>query len=424
MADYHSLRKCISSNDEELIIYGADNFAQFPRRDTSITSKCDRALPVARQDDLVILRGKLDREYHDWLRSYGLGSDYVVEYKALSRGMTLSELIVKNPEPVQKIIRETGRKPVYVPWFSGRMETEAAKTLGADLFGASESATLKYNDKDDFKALCHQLGMPVVTGTLFEIHHPENNTNCSEMTSLVNRYLSTCETVIIRGTLGESGMSLYKTTGNDVSELYRKIANSGEKMVLIEPFLKVISTPNDQWVVSRAGKTSHIGMANQICERGIVHIGTLKGQDPSQRVYNYITQASMKIVNNMAEFGYKGVVGIDYIVSDEGIFPVENNARFNGSSYVRMIVDNIEELMIPIPCWKFIKIKTSPCSFLDLNKRIEPVLFDGSRLNSVFPFNCNALPLTGNFAVVLLAEDLDHIYYLEESLKEMGVKRD
>jgi hypothetical protein len=156
----------------------------------------------------------------------------------------------------------------------------------------------------------------------------------------------------------------------------------------------------------------------------MVHIGTLKGQDPSQRVYKYITQASMKIVNNMAEFGYKGMVGIDYIVSDEGIFPVENNARFNGSSYVRMIVDNIEELMIPIPCWKFIKIKTSPCSFLDLNKRIEPVLFDASRLNSVFPFNCNALPLTGDFGVVLLAEDLDHIYYLEESLKEMGVKRD
>jgi hypothetical protein len=97
MADYRSLRKCLSSNDEELIIYGADNFAQFPRRDTSITSKCDRALPAARQNDLVVLRGKLDREYHNWLRSYGLGSDYVVEYKALSREMTLSELIVKNP---------------------------------------------------------------------------------------------------------------------------------------------------------------------------------------------------------------------------------------------------------------------------------------------------------------------------------------
>jgi predicted ATP-grasp superfamily ATP-dependent carboligase len=56
------------------------------------------------------------------------------------------------------------------------------------------------------------------------------------------------------------------------------------------------------------------------------------------------------VVINMAEFGYRGVVGIDYIVSDEGIFPVENNARFNASSYVSMIVDNIEKLTPPIPC--------------------------------------------------------------------------
>ncbi len=66
----------------------------------------------------------------------------------------------------------------------------------------------------------------------------------------------------------------------------------------------------------------------------------------------------------MADTGYKGVVGIDYIVSDEGVFPVENNARFNGSSYVSLIVDNIEKLTAPIPCWKFMKIRRSHVHFL------------------------------------------------------------
>jgi len=61
--------------------------------------------------------------------------------------MTLSELIINDPEPVNNIIRKIGKKPVYVPWFSGRMETEAAKALDADLFGAPETAKLKYNDK-------------------------------------------------------------------------------------------------------------------------------------------------------------------------------------------------------------------------------------------------------------------------------------
>ena len=115
MNKYQPLRKCISSNDKELIIYGTDNFSQFPRRDASVSSKCDRALPVACQDDLVVLRGKLDFEYHNWLHSHGLGPDHVVQYKAQSREMTLSELIVNNPEPIKKIIQKTGRKPVYVP---------------------------------------------------------------------------------------------------------------------------------------------------------------------------------------------------------------------------------------------------------------------------------------------------------------------
>ncbi len=423
MNKYRPLRECISRNDKELIIYGTDNFSQFPRRDASVNSKFDRALPVACRDDLVVLRGRLDLEYLNWLHSHGLGPDYVVQYKAQSREMTLSELIVNNPEPIKKIIQKTGRKPVYVPWFSGHMETEAAEALGADLFGASESATLKYNDKASFKTICRQLGIPVVEGSLFEMC-PEKSENCLEMEEVINSYLSTYKTVIIRGTLGEAGMSLYKTKGNDISILYRQIANRGEKVVIIEPFLNVVSSPTDQWVIGRDGKITPLGVRDQICERGMVHIGTIKGEKTSPDVLNYITETSMKIVNNMAEFGYRGVTGIDYIVSDDGIFPVENNARFNGSTYVSMIADNIEKLTSPIPYWKFIKIKTAPCSFLELTERIKTVLYDGNKLNSVYPFNCDALPETGNFAVILLAQNLDQIFNMEELLKEMGVKRD
>jgi len=422
MYGYQSLRKSISNNDNELIIYGADNFSQFSRRDASVNSKCDIALPVARGDELVVLRGKLDQEYHKWLRSHGLGSDHVVEYNAQSRDMSLSELIINDPEPVKKIIRQIGKKPVYVPWFSGHMEAEAAKAIGADLFGATETATIKYNDKSAFKTTCRQLGVAVVEGALFEIH-PENDQNFIEMKNIISGYLATCKTVIIRGTLGEAGMSLYKTKGDDISEIYQEIAISGEKSIVIEPFLDVLSSPNDQWVINRDGNINSLGILDQICERGMVHIGNLKGAKTAPDVLNYITKTSAKIVNNMAEFGYIGVVGIDYIVSDDGIFPVENNARFNGSSYVSMIVDIIEELIAPISYWKYIKIKTSACSFIELTERIKPILYDGKKLNSVFPFDCDTLPLSGNFAVILLAENMDEIFNMEESLKEMGVKR-
>ncbi len=421
MTGYQPLQKCISNNHNELIIYGADNFSQYPLRTSSVHSKCDRALAAARSEDLVVLRTTLDHDYYHWLRSCQLGPGHVVEYKTLSKDKSLSELIIENPGPVLKVIQETGRKPVYTPWFSGDLEKKAAQALGAKLFGASQGLTLRYNDKAEFKTICRQLTIPVIEGETFTLR-PQESTNCHAMISIINHYLANHETVIIRGTLGESGMSLYKTTGTELEVLYGEIADSGEKQVLIEPCLDVSSTPNDQWVIERGGTIHHLGMLEQICARGMVHIGNEKGKQLARKIYDYIRDTSHNIVTHMANSGYCGVVGVDYIVSDTGIFPVENNARFNGSSYVNMAVHNIEQLTgTPIPCWKFIKLRIPPCSFHELIVRLTPYLYDGSRLNSVFPLNCKELSQTGDFAVMFLAENQEQIALMEDSLKKMGI---
>ena len=111
-------------------------------------------------------------------------------------------------------------------------------------------------------------------------------------------------------------------------------------------------------------------------------------------------------------------------MTDKGIFPVENNARFYGSSYVSIIVDNIKKLTAPIPLWEFMKIKTTPCSFIELKERLRSALYDGVRTNSIFPFNSNALPDTGSFSLILLAQNIENISTLEHIVKEMEIKRE
>ena len=423
MTKSRPLKECISSNENELVIYGADSYAQFPTRDASINSNCDRALPASSRNDLVVLRGRQEHAYCNWLRTHGLGPGHVVEYKESSRTFSLSECIIKDPSPILKIIEETGRKPVYVPWYSGSMESKAADILGADLFGASDDATKRYNDKAEFKDICQQIGIPVVAGTSFSMQ-PEDDTNSGDMARIINDLLQSNETVIIRGTVGESGMSLYKTTGNDLPQLYEKIAATGEKMVIIEPFLRAISSPGDQWAIDRDGKIDHVGITDQVCEKGMVHVGTQYGPPLSIRLHNLISQTSLKIVQHMAQYGYRGLLGIDYIVTEENIFPVENNARFNGSSYPWLITDKIRKIIPSIDYWKFIKIKTKPCSFPQLAKRIHHILYDGEKVNSVLPYNCRSLDVNGAFSVLLLAEDLNNLTYLEELLKEQGIKRE
>lgn len=417
-----TFRECISDNDNELVIYAADNFSQFPQRDSSVTSNCDRILPAATSNDLVVLRGALDHEYHKWLRTLGLGSDFVVEYGEDAMGMTLSELIINNPEPINNVIRKAGRKPVYVPWFSSNMETVAAKVLGAKLFGAPESETLKYNDKASFKIICQQLDIPVIEGVSFEMQ-PQKSGNYTMMKTIVVDYLKKYENVIIRGTLGESGLSLYKTNGDEIAEIYKEISDCNEKVVLIEPFLNASSSPNDQWIIGRNGNINHLGMRSQICIDGMIHMGTISKFPISDANSKYIKETSRKIVDNMAKTGYIGVIGIDYIVSGEGVFPVENNARFNGSSYTIMIVERIEKLTGSIPVWKFMKFKTTPCSFIELREHLKPNLFDGIKINSILPYNCDSLPDTGNFSVILLAENMNQISYFEKIMSELRIER-
>lgn len=422
MTTYRPLRECISNDSNELVIWGTDSFAQFPTRDSSIHSNCDRGLPAAFRDDLVVLRGEQDHDYCKWLHTLGLGPGHVVEYKATTREMSLSECIIENPAPILKIIAQTGRRPVYVPWYSGRREAEAAEVLGAALFGASKDATTKYNDKAEFKGICQQIGIPVVSGTSFKMQ-PEDPLNRGNMARVIDDILVTHETVIIRGTLGESGMSLYKTNGSDLPELYERITATGEKMVIIEPFLRVISSPSDQWTINRSGKIDHLGVTDQICDRGMVHIGTQHGPPISKRLFERISQTSHKIVQHMSQYDYCGVIGIDYIVTDENVYPVENNARFNGSTYPWLIVDKIKKRLPLIDYWKFIKIKTQPCTFIELVERIDDIIYDGEKVNSILPYNCRALSIGGTFSVLLLAEDLNNLRYLEEILAERGVSR-
>ena len=61
----------------------------------------------------------------------------------------------------------------------------------------------------------------MVEGHSFGIF-PEDGNNYLEMEEIVNGYLSTYKTVIIRGTLGEAGISLYKTDGSGLPRLFGK----------------------------------------------------------------------------------------------------------------------------------------------------------------------------------------------------------
>ncbi|MCB9030034.1 MAG: hypothetical protein H6619_03210 [Deltaproteobacteria bacterium] len=419
-------RDVISTSNNDLVIFASDVLGQphralYAETNPYVYAKCSRALPVAKNEDLVLLSGKLDQQYYQWIRSLGMGPAETVAFGYEGVDKSLSELVIENPAEVLKTIEKTGRKPIYVPFYSGHTEAECAKTLGAELFGAEEGVCAKYFSKATFKEECIKLGINVVGGVEHKLtdHDP---IEYEELEKLVHALLGDYGSVIIRGEHGSAGSSIYQTNSPDIVEIYNDIKKNNEKRLLVEPMLKVIASPNDQWAIDKNGDIHHLGLSAQLFE-GLKHAGNLKGQYFSSRAYKQMTTISKIIVKQMASDGYKGVCGVDYIICDSGIFPIENNARVNGSTYTYAIINNIEKRIGKVPCWKFFKAKTNKCDFDSLKEQIESLLYDGSRINSVFPYDCDTLSINGTFAAVLLAEDMYHIEYLEEALRYLDVNR-
>jgi len=425
-----SVRAAISSSYDEVVVYAMDVMAEpcrstFLKKNPYIQAKCSRALPIASREDIVVLAQSPNQEYLEWLNALGLGPQTVVSYNYDQAELSLSELIIKDPAPVLEAIEASGRRPILVPFFSGKLEEQAAKTLGADLFGSKEEITLRFFNKENFKKECAALHIPLIEGVSQQVkEEPQmGGLSASNLELVVSELLDKYKSVIVRGTEGSAGSSLYTIEREQLKATVNKIVEQGEDRVLVEPFLDVIASPNDQWIIDSDAQVHHFGLTAQLFE-GLQHMGNLKGQYFSSRVIEYITQISTKIAHHMAELGYRGVMGIDYIVSQDGIFPIENNARMNGSSFTIAIEQALEPRHGEIPCWKFFKAKTKPCSFKELCRRMEPVLYDGRGINAVFPYDCDTVPHNGVFTPIIFAEDLYHIEHLESALRELGIIRE
>ncbi|MCG8635321.1 MAG: hypothetical protein MI863_15930 [Desulfobacterales bacterium] len=413
-------RESILGNDKECLVHCADNLAQFTRAVGHISSKSDRSLACAAEDDIVVLDHPLDTEYQAWLRSLSLGTDHVVVYESHPAGKTVSELIVNDPAPVLAMIKETGKQPVYLPWYSGPWENKAAGVIGADLFGASASLTVQYNEKSLFKQLCRELGIPVVEDTCFRMGSGSHQ-NLETLQGIVAGYLSDHPRVLARAAMDNTGVSMaYVTDGADLEALYGKWRELGIDKLIIEPFLTVRHSPCGQWIVTREKEIVDTGMVNQMLS-DLWHQGSIKTDTIPEFDWEPVQSVTLKLAQHMAASGYIGFVGIDFIETDSGVFPVENNARLNGSSYVKLIVERIEALSGPVSCWKSLKAKTSPCSFQQFIRKTEAVLYDGKKSRGYFPYNCEKLGKTGDFALILMGPDLEAIADLEGEINRLGV---
>jgi hypothetical protein len=421
-------RGTISTDPDEIAIFACEWRSQpHLRKMTSkataeiMASKQNRALALAGPNDIVISSRKPDQDYFDWLRDLNFAPQRLLLLDEGGAGI-LPEIIEKNIDFIREVRDYAGEKVVLVPHYCSEREIRIAELLAVDVFGCDEEITLKYFNKHKFKNSCREWGVEVVgdkqnTDSLQEARD-YGEVGAAEVEEIVRSLLHNYPKLIIRGTEGSCGSSVFTVTTEDVEKIVEKVA--GDDAYLIEPFLRVISSPNDQWAVRRDGSLAHIGLSNQLFDN-FRHVGNLAGQYLSERAFTQIRKSSLKIAGGMRDKGYRGVFGVDYIITDDGVFPIENNARMNGSTYCLGVVEKIEKMGVRVGAWKFYRAN-SPChNFRELKARLEGVLYQGERRNGVFPIDCDTLEESGDFTVILFGEDLYHLSQLEASLEEIQI---
>lgn len=419
------LRDLFSKTSEDSVIFATDVLSQPKGKrtieyDFDVHHQCARSLPIARRDDIILLSAALDEPYYEWLKAHDLTSHHVISYNQ-EKPRPLSDLIKEDPEPIRRKMEEIGKPFIFVPYYCSDNDITCAELLGIPAFGCKEAITRKYFNKVSFKEECKRLEIPMVDGGHHELqtHSPLDQDSMAE---IVQRLLANYGKVLIRGAEDSNTRSFFVADSPDIQDLYDKLVANQDESVLIEPLMNVISSPNAQWIIDLEGKAHFIGITAQQFQ-GFKWAGNMSGQYYSKRVFDYIKKTSKQVVEQMQSHDYRGVIGIDYIVCEEGIFPIENNARLTGSTFAVALTDEVRAKIPDVRCWKFYKAHTTPCSFDDLCSRIGNMLYDGIKVNSVFPFLTDLLEKDGSLIVHLFAEDMYHIDFMQEALAYAGITR-
>jgi hypothetical protein len=130
--------------------------------------KYDRAIAIARSEDVVFLKSAPDKAYLQWLGEVGLGSRNLVVISG-REDMSLPERIMKNGSKNQldMLLGDSRSSAVFSPYYGGRLEKRASEYLGLFMYSNTEVAE-DMDNKIGFKLLCRKMGIPVVEESIID----------------------------------------------------------------------------------------------------------------------------------------------------------------------------------------------------------------------------------------------------------------
>ncbi|MFO0795234.1 MAG: hypothetical protein U0586_14380 [Candidatus Brocadiaceae bacterium] len=361
-----------------------------------------RALLMARAEDIVCLHGAVDKEYLDYLSTLGVGPHRDRVVVTADNGLTLPEALRQDRAALEHIctLVPLRRSVVLNPYIASPREfvlaAELERLLGRRIpvLGGNHDIVARANRKDVvLKEACAR-GVPVAPGEIVE--STDGPLDLHLLEEAVLRQIRATGKVIVRGVKDApiiAPLVINSDTTDVIGKLRRLVEQQALPICLVQVMFDVIVSPNVQFNISPDGSSlSCASVTDQILDANLTHQGN---------IYPSLANTLPEMIasaNKLSEWlqgeGYTGIFGFDFVehisphTAKPAQFLAELNARVNAATYPWILMSRLGLK----GAFLSTSVASSARSFSEFRSRCGRFFFDPSTGRGVVPYNTGCLP--------------------------------
>ncbi len=361
-----------------------------------------RALLMAGPEDVVISDDTVDEKYISLLRDLGVGGAEI-QIPSHRSASCLVEDVAMSPELVDFIKSWGGATEVYMPSpADGKLSEKTGRSLSPTPFGVATAL----NDKVFFTRLLEDIDAPKIETVIG---------NSNAMAGRLNREPD--KKAIVRGARSVGGSMVFPVRNKNERARTLKVLNkiTDERLFIFQPFIESAETPNLQFYVGEKDVTL-FGETIQALGPLMGHVGNLFDRSENKTARNLMIKWGVALAMESASLGYRGVLGIDFIVTKDGnVYPIEMNARHNTSTHALWFVNRLitKDPMIQAPSGMAAYFGYSVSRSLSASEWLDALgslAFNTSKMTGILPYDINGTTL---HAVIVGTDHDDRVRLIE-----------
>ncbi|MER3445580.1 MAG: hypothetical protein C4291_01505 [Candidatus Dadabacteria bacterium] len=421
-----------------------ENIAEIAMIASGLEKYPERSLVFARRDDIVCVAEAVDKRYIQFLRSLGIGPRngnivVVSENVHPNSSTNLSDLLMGNYEALLKIrnLTKRNKKIILNPFIATYREFKLSKILEevlgrrVHLIGGNSDLVDYVNHKHNVRAKALELGVPVPEGDIIELRLGRDGRplDLTPIEAAFNRYIHKTGRVVVKGSYGASGSSLFIVENNPES-IKKTLSNiSGRidnRIYIVEVMVDVIVSPNILMHIELGnGRILCVGITDQLLSDKLVHEGNI--YPPSAKTINDMVNSAQRISKWLQTEGYRGLVGFDfgeYVHPKTGEFNhflAEINPRTNAATYSKSLMDHLNRKQKGGPyieAFLSANVKTKAGSFSELNELYGHLFFNTKTGKGLVPYNTGCLEYD-KFTLAVFGKSRNEVIDMYEDFKSL-----